>query len=626
MMETTSPVGSARLPEPVAVVDAAVARVDGDPTRLMDVAIEVQRRLGCVDDEATRLIAERLSLPPVQVEGLVTFYAFLSKEQKGRIVVRLCDDVVDRMSGFDQVLASFERELGVAVGETTEDGVVTLETTPCIGMCDQAPAALVGDVVVTNLRAEDVPDIVETLRRTGEPERLVKRLGDGLNAHALVGAMVENNIRHSENVLLSPELRTKALEKALSLSPAEVIRAIKAARLRGRGGAGFPTGMKWEFTRAAKGDRKFVICNADEGEPGTFKDRVLLTERPNRVLAGLTIAGYAVGASEGVIYLRGEYEYLRPYLEDVIQRRREDGLLGRGIGTALGSNRCFDFDVRIQMGAGAYICGEESALIESCEGHRGDPRNRPPFPAQRGYLGCPTSVNNVETLCCVTKILHEGAATFTSHGTIQSSGTKLLSISGDVARPGVYEVDFGISVKEVLGLAGADDAAAVLVGGPSGRFVGVDEFERTLCFDDLATGGAFVVFGHGRDMLEVASWYMDFFVEESCGYCVPCRAGNRLLAAGLDKVRSGRATPDDLVGLRALGEAVKRFSRCGLGQTSPNPVLTTMDSLASVYERAVTPDPSGVHRAFDLERELATHHALAGPGIHHIGNRNGAKS
>ena len=333
------------------------------------------------------------------------------------------------------------------------------------------------------------------------------------------------------------------------------------------------------------------------------------------MLAGLTITGYAVGASEGIIYLRGEYAYLREYLEDVIQRRREDGLLGKGIGQALGSNRSFDFDVRIQMGAGAYLCGEESALIESCEGKSGDPRSRPPFPAQVGLFGCPTAVNNVETLCCVTKILHEGAATFTSHGTIQSSGTKLLSVSGDCARPGLYEVDYGVSLRWVLELAGAEDAGAVLVGGPSGTFVSPAEFDRTICFDDLSTGGAIVVFGHGRDLLEVATSYMQFFAEESCGTCVPCRVGNRLLVRGLQTIRSGRGTPADVAQMRDLGTMVKRFSRCGLGQTSPNPVLTMMDHMAPVFDSAVTPDLGGVRRAFDLEAELSDSHALVGHGL-----------
>ena len=255
----------------------------------------------------------------------------------------------------------------------------------------------------------------------------------------------------------------EALRKVLAekIPPATVIAEVKKSALRGRGGAGFPTGLKWSFMPQQYAGDKYVVCNSDEGEPGTFKDRALLTEMPDRVFAGLTIAGYAVGASEGIMYLRAEYAYLRKYLEHILERRRADGLLGKKICGKAG----FDFDIRIQMGAGAYVCGEETALINSCEGRRGEPRTRPPFPAQRGYLDCPTVVNNVETLACVTRIMEAGPATFCEHGTPQSSGTKLLSISGDCSLPGVYEVGMGISLREVLELCGADETMAVQVGG-----------------------------------------------------------------------------------------------------------------------------------------------------------------
>jgi len=604
-----------RLEEPNLVVDRAVEEVGGDPARLMDVARKVMLHLGRVDDAAIARIAAKLDLPPVQVEGLVTFYAFLDKKQLGEIVIRLCDDVVDRLAGYDAVAAAFKAALGLDFGETSKDGLFTLQRTPCIGMCDQAPAALVNEVVLTRIDPAEVPGWIEILRKFKDPRRLVRRLGEGLNSHALIDAMVNNNIRHTKGLLLSPEVRGDALRKALALTPQEVIRSVKAARLRGRGGAGFPTGMKWEFTRMAAGEKKVVICNADEGEPGTFKDRVLLTERPSRVIAGLTIAGYAVGAELGILYLRAEYAYLYRYLNDILDKRREDGLLGHGIGKRLGLRRSFDFDIRIQLGAGAYICGEESALIESCEGKRGDPRNRPPFPAQAGYKGRPTSVNNVETLCCVTKIMQDGAANFSAFGTDQSAGTKLLSISGDCARPGVYEVEFGITVREVLAMAGCADAGAVLVGGPSGRFVAEAEFDRKICFDDLATGGAFVVFGHGRDLLQIVSWYIDFFNEESCGYCAPCRAGNQLLRLGLERVRSGAASPADVKQLRELGRMMVRFSRCGLGQTSSNPILTTLESFEELYGNLVIEDQTGVRRSFDLEAELETSRGIQGPGI-----------
>jgi len=579
-----------------------------DRTRLVDIARAVQAEFGCVGEEATDLIAGAVGIPRVEVESLVSFYSFLSTEPEGGIVIRLCDDVVDRMVGYDRVLEAFEEELGIGLGETTPDGKFTLKRTACIGMCDQAPAALINDVVVRKLRPGFAREIVAELREHGDPGELATDFGDGNNAHKLVRSVVHNNVRQPGPVIFSPINRSEAIRKALAMSPAEVIRAVKTARLRGRGGAGFPCGMKWEFTRASGDDDKVVICNADEGEPGTFKDRVILTELPDRVFAGMTIAGYAIGAREGILYLRAEYAYLRRFLEAVIERRREDGLLGASILGKVG----VDFDIRIQMGAGAYVCGEETALISSCEGLRGDPKNRPPFPAQRGYLGRPTSVNNVETLCCVTKVMEEGPASYCEHGTPASSGTKLLSISGDCHRPGVYEVEFGIPLRDVLELCGAEDAVAVQVGGPSGQMVAPDEFDRRICFDDLATGGAMIVFGPERDLLEVVHQYLDFFEDESCGYCTPCRVGTVLLRRCVGKILEGRGEPSDLDQLERIAGTMKSTSRCGLGQTAGNPVLSTLERFRGIYESRVKADPEGLRRAFDLSAAVKTAEGIAG--------------
>jgi [NiFe] hydrogenase diaphorase moiety large subunit len=545
----------------------------------------------------------------------VSFYSFLSKDQKGAIVIRLSDDVPDRMAGFQRVLNAFADELGIRPGETTADGAFTLETTACIGLSDQAPGALINDVPVTCLSSDGAREIVRELRRHRDPTRLVHKEGDGNNAHPLIHSMVRNNARGVGAILYTPYNRGEAIRKALSISPKEVIRAVKTARLRGRGGAGFPTGMKWEFARNTPGPAKYVICNADEGEPGTFKDRVLLTERSDRLFAGMTIAGYAIGASHGILYLRAEYRYLKTFLEAQLEQRRQDGLLGDRI---LGRED-FRFDIRIQMGAGAYVCGEETALIASCLGERGDPWNRPPFPAVEGYRGCPTIVNNVETLCCVTKILEEGPATFCEYGTRQSSGTKLLSISGDCLRPGVYEVPFGVTLREVLDLCGAEDPVAVQVGGPSGQLVGEDAFERRICFDDLPTGGSMIVFGPERDLLEVVENWMDFFVEESCGYCTPCRVGNVLLRETLRRVRDGRAEPVDLDHLESLGSTVRKTSRCGLGQTSPNPILSSLKNFRHLYDERVAEATEGRRRSFDLARAVQEAAEIAGREPVHTG-------
>jgi len=475
-------------------------------------------------------------------------------------------------------------------------------------MSDQAPAALVNDVVVTYLSTDKAREVVRTIKETGDPKKLVKRLGDGANAHELVRSMVHNNIRKKGPVLLADFEPGLALKKAVSMSPIEVIREIKTARLRGRGGAGFPTGLKWEFTRNADDPQKFVLCNADEGEPGTFKDRVLLTERPEMLFEGMTIAGYAIGAETGLIYLRGEYAYLLTYLNKLLADRRAKGLLGKNVAGKAG----FNYDIRIQMGAGAYICGEETSLISSLEGFRGDPKNRPPFPAQKGYLGHPSTVNNVETFCCAARIIEKGAAWFAEYGSPGTAGTKLLSVSGDCSSPGVYELPFGIKLRDLLAEVGAPDAVAVQVGGPSGQMVGEADFDRIICFDHLATGGSMMIFGPNRGVLEIAESFMKFFIHESCGYCTPCRVGNRLLQQRLHQIRAGEGQPEDLDYLQKLGETVKIASRCGLGQTSANPVLTTLKNFRGAYEACIKERIDGLRPTFHLADAVKTSEAIQG--------------
>jgi [NiFe] hydrogenase diaphorase moiety large subunit len=422
--------------------------------------------------------------------------------------------------------------------------------------------------------------------------------------------MVHNNIRKKGDVIFAfgDFKPNDSLKKALAMSPVEVINEIKTARLRGRGGAGFPTGMKWEFTRSANGDEKHIICNADEGEPGTFKDRVILTELADRVFEGMTIAGYAIGAEKGILYLRGEYAYLQLFLLDILEQRRKNNLLGSSIMSKTG----FDFDIRIQMGAGSYVCGEESALISSCEGLRGDPKKRPPFPAQKGYLQYPTSVNNVETFCCVVSILGQGAGWFAGLGSKGSTGTKLLSVSGDCQSPGVYEVPFGTTVRSFLQIIGATNAKAVQIGGPSGQMISEQDFDRSICYDDLATGGAVMVFGPQRNILEIVDYFMEFFIDESCGHCTPCRVGNVLLRQSLRNIITGKGEPEDLDRMKALGETVKAASRCGLGQTAPNPILTTLKNFRSAYEVLVKETKDGMQPTFDLQAETVEAKAIIG--------------
>ena len=362
----------------------------------------------------------------------------------------------------------------------------------------------------------------------------------------------------------------QGLQQAVKKSRADIITEISASGMKGRGGAGFPTGVKWNLAAAAQDSTKYVVCNADEGEPGTFKDRVILSEYGDLVFEGMTIAGLAIGARQGIVYLRGEYSYLRPLLEAVLERRRTQELLGDNV---LGREG-FSFDITIRMGSGAYVCGEETALIESLEGQRGEPRNRPPFPVDTGYMGHPTVVNNVETLAWAACIMAKGAAWFKGIGTDKSTGLKLFSISGDCERPGVYEFPMGISIANLLREVGGEDAKAVQVGGASGHCVPAKSLARTLAYEDIPTGGSIIVLGPGRDMLGIARNFLEFFVEESCGQCTPCRAGTVKLLEGVDMLQEGRCSMKYLRELCALGETMQMASKCGLGQSSPNAFLS----------------------------------------------------
>ncbi len=560
-----------------------VLRHPKDPAALLDVVRDVQGAFGHVSAEAVARIGAHLGLSEAEVRGAVTFYHFFSLSPRGASTVYLNDSVTSRMKGRSAVAGAFEEEAGCRFGEVSPDGRVGLFPTSCIGMNDQEPSAIVDGVVFTCLTPDRARAVVRGLREGRPASELIAALGDGANQSELVRAMVVNNIRQRGAVLFGAHETGAALRKAVSLKPEQVIDEIKRSGLLGRGGAGFPTGLKWEFCRREKAADRYVVCNADEGEPGTFKDRVILTELPRLLFEGMAVAGYAVGAKLGVLYLRAEYAYLRAHLESVLAGLRKEGLLGRGIA----GSKDLEFDIVIKSGAGAYICGEESALLESAEGKRGEPRDRPPFPVQTGYMDRPTTVNNVETLATAARVLAQGAAWFKAMGTVQSAGTKLLSVSGDCERPGVYEVEYGLTVSDLLALAGGTNARAVQVGGPSGQCVSPAGFGRKICFSDLATGGSVIVFGPDRDIFEIVGSFMDFFVEESCGWCVPCRAGNVLLRKKFEKVRKGLGTEADLRDLEAWGQLIKSTSRCGLGQTSPNPILTTMKNFPELYASRV---------------------------------------
>jgi len=539
-----------------------VKQYGANRSALIPVMEEVQREYGHISEYVMQVVADILDIHPVEVDSVVSFYSFLGHRPKGRFIVRLCRTISCEMQDKARVAQQLENDLGIRFGETTDNGHFTLEWANCLGMCDQGPALLVNDRIYTRVTPESVHDILEECRSTFGVY--------GANAPS------DANVRdaHVGSMTFSSVDNQSALAQAMQMTPKAIIGAIDDSGLKGRGGAGFPTSLKWRLASEVDDELKYVVCNADEGEPGTFKDRVILTDFPDFMIEGMTIAARAIGARNGIIYLRGEYMYLRSSLEEKLAERRKNGLLGRQVCGVEG----FDFDIEIRMGAGAYVCGEETALIESLEGHRGEPRNRPPFPVNTGFMGHPTIVNNVETFAWVPCIIGKGADWFRKLGTDTSTGLKLFSVSGDCREQGVFEFPMGITIAELLEKVGGEGAKAVQVGGASGYCIPAGDFNRTIAYEDLATGGSIIVFGPERDMLEVAKNFMEFFVDESCGQCTPCREGNVRLYEGIELLERGECSMKYLQELCHLGETMQQASKCGLGQSSPNAFLSIIEN------------------------------------------------
>jgi [NiFe] hydrogenase diaphorase moiety large subunit len=570
-----------------------LGRHANDRTELMDILMEIQHVYGHISREAAQKVAGWLGLTEGDVLETATFYHFFHITPSGRYRIYLANTAVAKLHGYQQVYDALEQETAAKFGGPASPDFGLFETA-CVGLSDQEPAMLIEDVAFTDLTPTSVADIISQLKQGRSPAEIANPSGLPPTEVACVDALTHTTVHTSGPTFLSNESDYRvSLDRCLAMTPRQVMATIANSGLRGLGGAGFPTGMKWQLCRAATGDEKYVICNADEGEPGTFKDRVLLTRSPKQVFAGIIIAAYAVGAARGIIYLRAEYAYLREYLERQLGELRAEGLLGAG------------FDLRIQMGAGAYICGDESALIESCEGKRGTPRLKPPFPVQHGFLGKPTVVNNVETFAAVARIMEMGADWFAAMGTTGSSGTRLLSVSGDCDRPGIHEIEWGVTLGAVLEMVGAQDPLAVQVSGPSGEMVSADlDADRKLAYDDISCNGSFMVFNAQRDILAVVKDFMQFFVNESCGICLPCRAGNVLLRDKVDLVLAGRAGRSDLDDMVRWGDIIARTSRCGLGATSPNPILTTLQKFPEVFSSRLHRQPGGLLTSFDMDTAL----------------------
>ena len=568
---------------------------NNQPGHLLQYLYEIQYQYSCIPPQAIKLLAEKLSLSEAHIHGVIGFYSFLHDSPRGSYDILISDSITDHMLGSRELLDSLCRKLGVTPGIPRKDGRVSVDTTSCTGMCDQGPAMLINGWAITLLDENRITDIVKLIESDSPVEQWPKAF-----------FQVTDNIQRRDLLLVDETHNGDALKSLIKQGDENILEQIIASSLRGRGGAGFSTGLKWRFCKQAKADLRYVVCNADEGEPGTFKDRVLLNTYADKVFEGMTLCAGVIGATEGLLYLRGEYRYLREPLEQILQDRRETGLLGKNI---LGKDG-FDFDIKIHMGAGAYICGEESSLIESLEGKRGIPRKRPPFPVTHGYQNKPTVVNNVETFMAAALIAVHGADWFNTIGTKESTGTKLLSISGDCERPGIYEYPFGVSIQQILQDCGAKDVQAVQLAGAAGFTIPAEEFEHCIEFEDVSTGGSFMVFNQQRDLLDMVQNFAHFFAHESCGFCTPCRVGSVLMKDLVDKVHAGHAGKYDLGEMHKIGQLMRSSSHCGLGTTAPNPVLDTLSKFPHIYEKHLK--QSSYEPTFDLDAALQESREITG--------------
>lgn len=559
-----------------------------DHSPLLDLLWEAQDAQGYITDQDIHEIANKLDLSAIDVEGVCSFYHFFHRRYAGKHTIYLNTSILSEIAGMEDVRKAFETATGAPWNGVDRTGQFGLYATSCIGLSDQEPAALINFQPFTRLTPEKVQQIITAIR-TGTP---VEQLADGADS------ILRYTPARERTVLFRELVPGKSLGKMALLSPEEVLAEVQASQLRGMGGAFFPVGQKWALCRQQPGDIKYLVCNADEGEPGTFKDRALLMQMPELLIEGMILGAYAIGAREGIIYLRAEYRYLRNHLETTLTRYRTMGWLGKDIPAKLP----FSFDIRIQIGAGAYVCGEETALLESLMGKRGEPTTKVYYPVERGYLGRPTVVNNVETLSSITRIIELGASFYRTLGTPATAGTRLLSVAGDCRYPGIYEIEWGMSAAELLELSGAEDPAYLQISGPSGMGISVQEKYRRFCLEDLRCGGSVMIFNKKRDLLRILANFTEFFKEESCGVCTPCRAGNFILSRKLDQLARGLGRPSDLEEIRQWGKLMAVSSRCGLGKTSAGALLQAIEKFPAYFQNMV--HSKGREKGFDLDQAL----------------------
>jgi NADH-quinone oxidoreductase subunit F len=593
------------------VVDLRISRAPEDRrTLLLPVLHALQARVGWISEGGLNYACERLQVPPAEAYGVATFYAMFSVKERPKTVVHVCDDLACRVNGAEQLIERYRQEVGPE-GEPVAEGSAMWVRSPCLGRCEHAPAAMLqasgADASIqrnleTGEGSPSTPGVelsasmaLEGLARRGGSETVEPRHPLGSTSNTL--RLLSRIARGSRNSLESYRSGGgySALSKAVELGPGAVIQQITDAKLLGRGGAAFPTGVKWRAVADQPANPKYVICNADESEPGTFKDRVVMEQDPFAVIEALTIAGFATGAEKGFLYVRGEYPNATNQLARAIDLARAAGLLGPDVMDA-----GFAFDVELRRGAGAYICGEETALFNSIEGKRGEPRNKPPFPVTHGVFGKPTAINNVETLINVPLILTMGPEAYAALGTEGSTGPRLFCLSGHVERPGVYEHEHGITLGEAIdaagGVRGGKALKAVLLGGAAGGFVGPDRLDARLTFEDARAGGytlgsgVIMVFDEDTDLVDLCLRIARFFRDESCGQCVPCRVGTVRQEEALHRLVAGHtigSRADEITLLGDVAAVMRDASICGLGQTAANAVQSAIGTLG-VFETEAT--------------------------------------
>ncbi len=571
------------VPTDLAPLQPLLAKYNGrSRSALLPLLHEAQAIYGWLPGDVQAEIGKTLRVPLADVHGVIEFYTMFYSEPTAKRVIRVCEDSACRLAGGTAVMQAIESQLGLHHGQTSDDNSITYEHVPCLGMCELAPVALNGEKSVGELTADSVPAFLNG----SHPEPRAKVYGAPLLTLARLGKVDPNSL---DDYLAHSGY--EGLQKAMQLDPMQLIEAVEGSDIVGRGGAMFPTGRKWRFTRGAPGEIKHIVVNADESEPGTFKDRCLMEEDPFFLVEATTLAGYAVGAENGWIFVRGEYPRSYKRIKAAIEQARAAGYLGKNI---LGK-KGFNFDIEIRKGAGAYICGEETALFEAIEGKRGFPRIKPPYPTTHGLFMQPTAVNNVETLVAALAAFTVGAAEWMQYGTEQSPGTKLFCLSGHVAKPGLYEVPFGLTIRELIEMAGDVPGnkaiQAVMMGGAAGAFVGPEQLDMPLTYEDARKNnvplgsGVVMVFDETADLRQTLYELARFFAHESCGKCFPCQLGTQRQMEILDRIaHKGGPQVGDKETLLDVGFTMTETSLCGLGQTAAAPVISAIELWPELVE------------------------------------------